>query len=138
MSEEIKKDNPPTPSPTLDVELLKSILLDTGEIPNQETVTGFSYENKLQKDVDKGTRLLIEESFIHGFHLKDNINFFRIIGLTEKGKQFVDKAKNEVTWEKTIKILSSKENGAITIRTLQDALVKATEPEPTIKETETK
>ena len=89
MKEVVEKVNTPLNDP----QLKRNILLDALSIPKNVTATGFSYDDKEQRTVDRQTRILVDDGFLNGFYLRENTGFFKITGLTEKGQHFLENSR---------------------------------------------
>jgi hypothetical protein len=69
-------------------------------------------------------KLLLDENFIYG---KQHFIEWLIIGLTWKGHNFLANAKNEIIWEKVIKLCDGNLSFDIVYKLINDAVQKEAE-----------
>lgn len=109
-----------------DPDLMRSILLDTEEIPAGQHAGGFTYEDRDQAEVYRHAQILIDEGFIEGKYIKGNMGQpikFHVKDLTYRGHQFLANARNETVWKKALS--SIRDTGkSMSIAVIEAVLVK--------------
>ena len=94
-----------------DPDLMRAILLDAETIPAGQSVAGFEYAEREQKEVNRHTQILIDEGYLEGSWKGDSKNFpalFYITDLTYQGHQFLANARNQTVWSRALNIAKEK------------------------------
>ncbi len=111
-----------------DPEMMRDILKAIEDIPAGEVLNGsLAFEGRAQAEANEHIRLLIIEDYLTGLIDMDEQGFpagFLIRGLTMKGHQFVENARNDTVWKKVLK--QAKEKGqSVALTVLNGLLEKA-------------
>ena len=103
--------------------------MDVESLPAGEPFGGkFTYDSRSQQEVNEHTQILIDDGYIDGNPLRENVLIgFVITGLTMKGHDFLAKAKNDTAWDKVI--VWTKQQGtalsATAVKTMLEQAVKS-------------
>ena len=111
-----------------DPELMRDILNAIEAIPAGEVLNGsYAFEGRPQPEVNEHIQLLIDDGYLNGVSQRNGQGFpsaFLIRGLTMKGHQFVENARNDTVWKKVLK--QAKEKGqSVALTVLNGMLEKA-------------
>ncbi len=111
-----------------DPEMMRDILKPIEDIPTGEVLNGsLAFEDRPQAETNEHIQLLIIEGYLTGVFDTDGQGFptrFLIRGLTMKGHQFIENARNDTVWKKVLK--QAKEKGqSVALTVLNGLLEKA-------------
>lgn len=111
-----------------DPEMMRDILNAIEDIPAGEFLDGsLHFEGRSQAEANEHIQLLINDGYLTGVSQRNAEGFpsgFRIQGLTMKGHQFVENARNDTVWKKVLK--QAKEKGqSVALTVLNGLLEKA-------------
>lgn len=109
-----------------DFDLIRLILKDIESLPAGYYTNDFKYDGEYDQATIYGhIDLLIEEKFINGIAHKSsgNVDRIHVTGLTWKGHDFIDAAKDDTLWNKAKETIL-KPTAAITFTILLEWLKK--------------
>lgn len=109
-----------------DPEMMRDILKAIEDIPAGEVLNGsLAFEDRPQAETNEHIRLLIIEDYLTGLIDTDEQGLpagFLIRGLTMKGHQFIENARNDTVWKKVLK--QAKEKGQSVAITVLNVLLE--------------
>lgn len=109
-----------------DPEMMRDILKAIEDIPAGEVLNGsLAFEGRPQAEANEHIRLLIIEDYLTGLIDTDEQGLpagFLIRGLTMKGHQFIENARNDTVWKKVLK--QAKEKGQSVAITVLNVLLE--------------
>lgn len=106
---------------------LREILLQVEAAPIGEAIYRFGIEGLNETEVMEHVQLLLDAGFIEGKVMRGKMDDplkFVVVQMTFSGHQFLDKARNDTFWNKTLEI--AKEKGFSTSLGIPTALLEAT------------
>jgi hypothetical protein len=109
-------------------DLVRSLLLYVEQSPPGQPITGLTQENYETEVISEHMKLLIEEGFLDGRsgrYANGRIHYF-VQGLTWKGHDFLDNAKNDTIWKKVM-VDAEKKGMSLSMSVLNGLLTKAAE-----------
>jgi DNA-binding transcriptional ArsR family regulator len=107
-----------------DMELVRQILLKTEQNTEVGGWIDLDIEGYSPEEISYHVKLLAEAELIEAQDLTTTEEFeWKPTGLTWKGHEFLDAARNETIWKKTTEIVKDK-GGSIPFEVLKDLLIK--------------
>lgn len=87
-----------------DFDLVRSLLLYVEQSPPGQPIHGLTQEGCETEVINEHVKLLINEDFLEGRfeRLSSGGSHYAISGLTWKGHDFLDNAKNDTVWKKVM------------------------------------
>lgn len=109
-----------------DPEMMRDILQDLENLPAGEIFSGtLSFEDRAQAETNEHIQLLLDDDYLSGVSQKDGMGWpaqFLIKGLTMKGHQFMENARNDTIWKKVIS--QAKEKGQSVAMTILNGMLE--------------
>jgi hypothetical protein len=111
-----------------DFDLVRSLLLYVEQSPLGQPIKDLTQEDYETEVISEHVKLLIKEDFLEGKfdQAQSGRTYYVIFGLTWKGHDFIDNAKNETVWKKVMAD-AEKKGMSLSMSVLNGLLTKAAE-----------